>query len=76
MTPEQQAINQWLSKPAPEPVACGCLGPKGDNPVCPCRMRWYEKVGDDWFWIKQTRTPTSVTLQAVWHDPSKKWWEQ
>ena len=72
MTPEQQAIQQWLSKPAPEPVVCGCLGPKNGNPVCPCRMQWYEKVGDDWYWIKETRTSDGATLKAIKHESISK----
>jgi hypothetical protein len=28
ITPERQAIRQFLSKPAPMPQACGCMGPQ------------------------------------------------
>ena len=76
MTPEQKAIEQWLSKPAPEPIMCGCMGPRGDDPVCRCRMKWYEKVGDDWYWIKVETTTNATMLTAIKHDMNKKWYEQ
>lgn len=60
MTPEQQAVEQWLSKPAPFPVACGCMGPRNGEPVCPCAMKWVEKVDGQWYQITDCRHPAGI----------------
>ena len=63
-TPEQQAIRQWLSKPYPMSSACGCLGPRANEPVCPCAMQFVELVGESYYKIEEHRCPDGVTHTA------------
>lgn len=63
--PEAVAIRQHLSKPAPFRGPCGCCGPQGDDPVCPCEMRSVERVGDRWYRVSEHRSPTGVTHSAA-----------
>lgn len=65
MTNEDIAIKQHLSKPRPLGEPCGCLGPQGDDPACPCAMAWYEKVGGDWYQIKELRGISGIALSAT-----------
>ena len=68
MTNEDTAIQQWLSKPAPYFDVCGCMGPLGDDPKCPCGMKMVEKVDGDWYEIKEHRSPEGIT-----HTAKKDW---
>lgn len=85
MTPEQQAIRQHLSKPAPTHDACGCLGPQalpgqpkniGTNwdeikryPACPCSMSYYEIVEGNFYRIETHRSPDGITHSATLYGP-------
>jgi len=62
---EKIAIKQHLSKPRPYNAPCGCLGPSGDDPDCPCAMKWYENVDGDWYRISEERTPEGIELKAT-----------
>ena len=64
MTNEQIAIRQWLSKSTPYSAPCGCLGPREGEPDCPCAMRWIEKVHDQWYRIREYRSPDGITHSA------------
>jgi hypothetical protein len=64
MTNEQIAIRQWLSKPGPYFDACGCMGPQGNMPRCPCGMKMVEKVDGSWYEIKEHRSPDGITHTA------------
>jgi hypothetical protein len=61
---EQIAIEQWLSKPAPRIVPCGCLGPRKGEPDCPCAMQWIEKVDGSWYRIHEHRSTNGITHSA------------
>jgi hypothetical protein len=81
MTPQQTAIEQFLSKPFPVPTACGCMGPSalpgqpqcnGANweeikrePYCPCAMKWVEEVDGDYYQIHEVRVLTGKTYSAT-----------
>lgn len=56
-SPEQIAVKNWLCKPAPHVSPCGCTGRRPGEPVCPCALRWMEKVGDKWYCIHTIRVP-------------------
>jgi hypothetical protein len=62
---EEIAIKQHLSKPRPYADACGCMGPQGDDPDCPCAMPWYEKVNGDWYKISEERSEDGIKLKAT-----------
>ena len=64
MTPEQQAVEQHLSKPAPITNACACVGRQNDDPLCHCAMQWVEKVDGKYYEITYTRTETGITVSA------------
>jgi len=63
-TPEQRAIRQWLSKPAPSFYACCCMGPQGDKPFCPCEMKMVEVVDGNYYLIEEHRSVDGVTHTA------------
>lgn len=63
-TPEQQAIRQWLSKPYPMNGGCCCVGPRDNDPVCPCAMQFVERVGDFFYKVEEHRCPDGVTHTA------------
>ena len=63
-TPEQRAIEQHLSKPRPHSHACCCMGPRDDDPVCPCRMEWVEKVDGIYYQISENRSAAEIGLVA------------
>ena len=65
MTNEEIAIRQHLSKPRPLEHPCGCLGPQGNDPVCPCAMAWVEQVGQRLYRISENRTPNGVNFTAT-----------
>lgn len=65
LTQEQRAIRQHLSKPAPMMNPCGCMGPQDDDPVCPCAMRYVEKVDGVWYRVEEHRSPDGVTHTAT-----------
>lgn len=45
MSNEEIAVAQFTKRPfLPRSDACGCLGPKNGEPLCPCRMAWTERV--------------------------------
>ena len=64
MNNEKIAVRQHLSKPRPFEHPCGCLGPQGNDPVCPCAMAWVEKVNGQWYQIVENRTPNGVDIVA------------
>lgn len=64
MTNEEIAIQQHLSHPRPWNDACGCMGPQGDDPLCPCEMNWCERVNGSWYKITEERTPDGIKLKA------------
>jgi len=64
MTNEQIAIKQWLSKPAPCFVACGCMGPQRGEPFCPCKMQMVEMVDGKYYLITEHRSPDGITHTA------------
>lgn len=64
MTNEQIAIQQWLSKPAPWWDACGCVGPQGDMPRCPCKMKMVEQVDGGWYEITEHRSQDGIIHTA------------
>ena len=63
MINEIVAIRQHLSKPMPNAVACGCMGPQRGEPLCPCAMRWVEIVDGKYYQILENRT-----LEGIKHD--------
>jgi hypothetical protein len=65
-TPEQRAIRQWLSKPAPWSDACGCMGPLENQPRCPCAMGYVEEVDGKWYEITEHRSPDGITHTATY----------
>lgn len=65
MTNEQQAIRNWLSKPAPFDMPCGCMGPQDDQPVCPCAMAYVEVVNGEYYQIVEHRSPDGITHTAI-----------
>ena len=65
MTHEELAIKQHLSKPRPVSGPCSHMGPRGDDPACPCDMMWYENVNDDLYQIEEHRSISGVTLSAT-----------
>lgn len=64
MTAEEIAIKQHLSKPRPEPLPCGCVGPRGGDPLCPCAMAWCENVNGVWYKITEERNSAGIELKA------------
>ena len=64
MTPEQTAIRQWLSKPAPYWGACGCMGIQDNEPGCPCEMKCVEIVEGSYYQIIENRSPDGITHEA------------
>lgn len=64
MPDEQTAIRQWLSKPEPYFGACGCMGPRWGQPLCPCEMKMVEEVNGKWYQIKEHRSPDGITHTA------------
>lgn len=65
MTDSEQAIRQYLDKPRPVVMPCGCMGPQDDEPVCPCKMQWVEKVNGNYYQIDEKRYPDGIQLLAV-----------
>lgn len=65
MTAEERAIQQHQRKPEPRIRICGCLGPQNDEPLCPCRMQWCERVGNDWYQIDRTRDADGNTQYSA-----------
>ena len=61
---EMQAIKQYLAKPAPIPTPCGCIGPQGDDPVCPCAMRFVENVNGKYYQISRMREENRARYSA------------
>lgn len=61
---EQQAIRNWLSKPAPMDLPCGCMGPMGGQPVCPCAMARVEVVDGKYYKIHEHRSADGITHSA------------
>jgi hypothetical protein len=59
-----QAMKQWLSKPAPYPMLCGCTGPTRGEPFCPCAMRWVENVDGVWYKITEHRSSNGLSYSA------------
>ena len=43
--------------------ACGCMGPQGDEPRCPCAMVNVIRYRDTWIEIKKIITPADVAIQ-------------
>lgn len=64
MINEEIAIKQHLAKPRPIESACGCMGPQGSDPVCPCLMQWCENVNGTWYRIDEIRSADGITLSA------------
>lgn len=62
---ERIALQQYLSRPRPTPVVCGCMGPQKDEPLCPCRMKWCEQVNGKWYRIDENYTPERVTFTVT-----------
>lgn len=50
------ALEQFLSKPEPIFGECGCMGPRDDQPRCPCKMRMCEMVEGCWYEISEHRS--------------------
>ncbi len=44
--------------------ACGCMGPQGDQPRCPCRMGNVIRYRDTWIEINKIITPVDEAVQA------------
>lgn len=61
---EKQAIQEWLKRPEPECVPCGCLGPRNGEPVCPCEMKWVVQIEGEYFQIHRLRTEDGYSLEA------------
>jgi hypothetical protein len=77
---ERKAVKTFMERGKPYlGGACGCMGPQGDEPWCPCEMRWMVKVDDAWFRIteqivdswgyKYIATRTEV---PTWHEDAKE----
>ena len=65
LSPERRAIRQWLSKPAPFDMPCGCMGPQEDQPKCPCAMAYVETVDGEYYQIVEHRSPDGITHSAI-----------
>lgn len=63
---EAKAVKQWLSKPAPIPTPCGCLGERNGEPRCPCGMKWVEKVDGKYFAINEVRSVDGIKVTATY----------
>ena len=54
-TDEQLAIEQFKNRESlPFSSVCGCMGPRDGEPLCPCAMKYTEKVNGKLFRITYT----------------------
>jgi hypothetical protein len=61
---EQQAIRNWLSKPAPTQEPCGCMGSARGEPVCRCAMAYVEVVNAAYYQVTEHRSPDGISHSA------------
>lgn len=64
MNLELQAVQKFLQKPESSPAACCCMGPRDNDPGCPCEMRWMVVVNDQYFRISKNPTATGYDYVA------------
>jgi ribosomal protein L7/L12 len=60
--------------PWPE-MGCACVGPRDDDPVCPCEMKYVIRYRDTWIGLKKISSKTnrfSHTVTLLGFDPSRK----
>ena len=80
---QKEAIRLWLAKPEFVGEPCGCLGPRDEQPACPCAMAARFVVVDGYYYevkqirkeysiVKQIRKEYSIELEAVNHGLVKK----
>lgn len=63
MTPSEKAIKQFQERDhLPFVSPCGCMGPKGDDPLCSCKMKWTEVVDGNIYYIDWVKGGWSATL--------------
>jgi hypothetical protein len=66
MIPEQKAIDQFMQRShLPHSSPCGCMGPQGDEPLCPCAMQWTEVVDGDIYQITILGSPIRFEAKKV-----------